>query len=168
MTRYVRRHISQCFKCVASKPFSGKQQGLLHPIPPPDRPFERLHLDHVGPFPKSSGGHTHILVVIDALTRYVRLFPVMSTSTDATIKSLELLFLERGLPLTIVTDCGTAFTSKKFHSFISARNVRHVLNAVRHPRANGIVERVNRTVVPMIIMESEADLRKWHRVISSV
>jgi transposase InsO family protein len=166
MTRYVRRHVSRCFSCLCAKKPSGKQRGYLHPIPPPKRPFERIHVDHLGPFPKSGRGFTHVFVVIDALTRYVRLFPVPSTSTQYVVRCLDQLFLEKGLSDVLISDRGTCFTSRQFHDFLNERHVKHVLNAVRHPRANGVCERVNRSLVPMLIAECNSNTSKWHSVLS--
>ncbi|KAK8786755.1 hypothetical protein V5799_023470 [Amblyomma americanum] len=68
MRRYVREHIRRCFECLICKVPSGKEKGLLHPIPPGRRPFETIHADHLGPFVRSKKGNKYILVVIDNLT----------------------------------------------------------------------------------------------------
>ena len=38
-------------------------------------PFEVLHLDHIGPLKADDKGYTYILVIIDAFSRWVELFP---------------------------------------------------------------------------------------------
>lgn len=43
---YVRAHIKTCRECLLVKIPSGNKPGELHSIPPPSRPFLRLHLDH--------------------------------------------------------------------------------------------------------------------------
>ena len=47
----------------------------------------------------------------------------------------------------IITDRGTAFTSHIFKNFCQEYSIKHVLNAVTTPRANGQCERINRTVL---------------------
>lgn len=47
----------------------------------------------------------------------------------------------------IITDRGTAFTSKTFENFCHTYGIKHVLNAVVTPRANGQCERYNRTIL---------------------
>ncbi len=37
-------------------------------------PFESLHIDHIGPLPADDKGNSHILVMIDAFSRWVELF----------------------------------------------------------------------------------------------
>ncbi|GBM24860.1 hypothetical protein AVEN_23406-1 [Araneus ventricosus] len=88
MQRYIRRHISMCFECFVNKVPSGKRQGFLHPIPTGRRPFAIVHLDHLGPFITSSNRNKELLVIIDNMTRYVRLFPVRFTSSKSVLKFL--------------------------------------------------------------------------------
>ena len=38
-------------------------------------PFYSLHIDHIGPLTPDEKGNTHILVMIDAFSRWVALFP---------------------------------------------------------------------------------------------
>ncbi|KAK8784274.1 hypothetical protein V5799_009360 [Amblyomma americanum] len=162
MRRYVREHIRRCFECLICKVPSGKEKGLLHPIPPGRRPFETIHADHLGLFVRSKKGNKYILVVIDNLTKYVRLFPSRDTSAKSVIKSCEDFTFSHGLPERIITDRGTCFTSKAFEEFCKARGIQHVLNSTRHPRANGQVERVNRTLVPTIMTTMDGnDQREW-------
>ena len=37
-----------------------------------------LHIDHLGPFVKSTLGNTYLIVVVDAFTKYVFMKPVAS------------------------------------------------------------------------------------------
>ncbi|CAK9799271.1 Transposon Ty3-I Gag-Pol polyprotein [Anthophora plagiata] len=70
-------------------------------------------------------------------------------------------------PKRIITDRGTAFTSKTFNEFLTNENVQHTLIAVGTPRANGQVERFNRTIVPMLAKLCETP-SKWDRVLEQV
>lgn len=50
MKRYVKQHIQMCLNCLVHKTPAGKKPGNLHPIPSGRRPFEMVHVDHLGPF----------------------------------------------------------------------------------------------------------------------
>ncbi|UYV84191.1 hypothetical protein LAZ67_X001482, partial [Cordylochernes scorpioides] len=54
MKRYVRHHVGMCLECLFNKVPGGKQQGFLHPIKSGKRPFSIVHMDHVGPFVRST------------------------------------------------------------------------------------------------------------------
>ncbi|XP_077514701.1 uncharacterized protein LOC144125308 [Amblyomma americanum] len=143
------------------------REGLLHPIPPGKRPFEVIHMDHMGPFVPSKKRNQYLLVFIDNLTRFVRLIATRDTSAKHVLRALEEFVLERGLPRTVISDRGSCFTSRAFAEFCTARCIRHVLNSTRHPQANGLVERVNRTVLPVIATSmSDPKQRDWDEKLS--
>ena len=58
-------------------------------------PFDVWGFDFMGPFP-SSNGHTHILVVVDYVTKWVELFQLVVLIITLLLKCLKKLFF-RGL-----------------------------------------------------------------------
>lgn len=162
LRRYVRQHLHQCLECLINKVPSGRKKGFLHPIPPGRRPYEVIHMDHLGPFVKSSKQNQELLVVIDNATKFVHLYPSRSTSSSCVLKAVKELVLMRGLPEKIITDRGSCFTSRAFASYCKDNGIQHTLNSSRYPQANGQVERVNRTLLPLIaIATNNVELRDW-------
>lgn len=43
-----------------------------------DHPFERVHMDLVGPLTPSDAGHKNVLTVVDVLTRFLVAVPLRS------------------------------------------------------------------------------------------
>lgn len=76
----------------------------------PKFPFEIMHLDQLGPFVRSRKGNEHLLVTVDALTLYVVLCPVKLTNPKPVVDAFLELSLYFGMPKTLVTYRGTAFT----------------------------------------------------------
>ncbi|KAF4530047.1 hypothetical protein B566_EDAN018296 [Ephemera danica] len=164
LRRYVKHHVSHCFECIANKVPSGKRPGLLHPIPPGQRPFETVHLDHLGPFVTSSRGNKFLLIAADSLTKYVRLYATKDTSSRYVTMSLNDFIYRHGIPERCITDRGTAFTAQAFEEYCHKHGITHILIATRHPRANGQVERVNRTILPVIASAmTSSNHRDWDR-----
>lgn len=147
MRNFVKKYIKSCLECAYSKVPGGKRPGELHPIKKVDTPFDTIHADHVGPFVRSARGNMYILALIDSFTRYIYLKPVRNTKAFTTIRVFKEYFGIFGVPRRIITDRGACFTSGSFKNFVQDRNIKHVLNAVATPRANGQVERYNRTLV---------------------
>ena len=57
-------------------------------------PFDVWGFDYMGPFP-SSNGYTHILVVVDYVTKWVEAIPTSSADHNTSIKMLkEVIFSE--------------------------------------------------------------------------
>lgn len=117
-----------CFTC------SGCQR---HPWDCPKEPWHRLHIDFAGPFMNSM-----FLLIIDAHSKWVEIFPMNSTTTTNTIEKLRILFSQLGLPKVIVSDNGPQFVSEEFHLFLTQNGIKHITSAPYHPRTNGQAERL--------------------------
>lgn len=147
MRRFVKKYVSACLKCAHHKLPSGVGPGELHPIPKASIPFHTIHADHLGPFIRTKRGNTYILVIVDAFTKFVDITAVRNTKSATSIRVFREHFSYFGVPTRLITDQGTSFTSGKFKAFTQSCGIKHVLNAVATPRANGQVERYNRTIL---------------------
>ncbi|XP_011859081.1 PREDICTED: uncharacterized protein K02A2.6-like [Vollenhovia emeryi] len=167
MRAKVREYINNCLRCIEFSPPSGKAEGYLHGIPKENVPFATIHLDHIGPLEKTGKGYRHLLVIIDAFTKFIRLYPCKSTTTEETIKHLGDYVRAYSRPRRLISDRGTCFTSEVFEEFVRSETIEHVLVAVSTPRANGQVERYNRMITPMLAKLCEAPSR-WDRVLDKI
>lgn len=155
MKRYVRKHIGACAECLMKKIPVGKNPGELHPQEPPQRPFGRVHVDHVGPFVKSDLGNMYVLVILDALTKFVKAYPVKSSRANENLKKFQEFINAYGIPRQVMTDRGSCFTSLEWKEFNECLGIKHTLTSTRWPQANGQVERVMKTLVPTIMTPME-------------
>jgi len=161
----VKQYIKNCVKCLSYSIASGKPEGEMQIYEKGSVPFNTIHVDHFGPMEVTKGKFKYILVIVDAFTKFVWLFPTKSTGTDEVVKSLTVLFGWLGTPSRIVSDRGTAFTSQKFAEFVDGKNIKHVKTAVASPWANGQVERVNRFLKSTLAKITD-DPTKWNEKIS--
>lgn len=82
-----------------------------------------------------------------ASTKWVEVRPVASTDSAATCRFVrEDLVARHGVPKVVVTDNGTAFTAELFAKMCDELGIRHVLVTPGYPQANGLVERLNKTL----------------------
>lgn len=167
MKRYVRQHINMCLDCLVHKKPGGRKPGLLHPIPPGRRPFQVVHVDHLGPFETSVTKNRYLLVVADNLTKYIHLYPCKTTDAAGVVRRMDKLCNERGIPERVITDRGYCFTSRVFKEFCQSRGIQHILNSTRHPQANGQVERANRTILPLLSISTE-NQQRWDAKIKDI
>jgi transposase InsO family protein len=161
MAEYVKEYIRACPKCIYFKPKSGRQEGLLNPIPKRPVPFDTVHLDHLGPFIPSKKGNTYLIVATDAFTKFVVMKPVRTTRTVPVIEFVNAITAVFGNPARVITDRGTAFTSRDFGQYCRESGIEHVLVAVGSARANGQVERSNRTILTAVRSSIDDDDRTW-------
>lgn len=163
----VRHYIDNCLKCIEFSSPSGKKEGLLFNIPKGDKPFITVHVDHLGPLEKTGNRNKYIFVVIDAFTKFVRLYVCRTTKSDEVIKHLCDYFRTYSKPQRIISDRGTSFTSQTFSEFLEKESVKLVLVASGTPRANGQVEIVNKSIIPMLAKLTDS-ANKWDRVLHKV
>lgn len=162
MNRFVKKYVKACINCAYNKELAGKKSGSLHPIPKINAIFHTIHMDHLGPFIKSKRGNNYILGVIDAFSKFIFIKGVRNTKSKTTIKALEEIFSVFGHPKVIISDQGSSFTSGEFKNFTGAIGTRHVCNAVATPRANGQIERYNRTILnSLAAMNHGCDEKDW-------
>ena len=74
LTKAVHRYCSSCLTCVKCK--SGpKPKAPLHPIPT-GKPMQIIHIDIVGPLPRSRSGKRYILTVQCSFTKWAEAFAI--------------------------------------------------------------------------------------------
>lgn len=125
MKRKVHDYIDNCLVCLLANTSSNCKEGEYQLCETPNKPFTTLHVDHFGPLPESSEGAKHILLIVDATTRYTWLFPTRSTGSKEVIIIFKSLFHSFGNPQNLVSDRSTGFTSKEFSEFVTSRNIKH-------------------------------------------
>ena len=147
---------------------NGKEEGFLHNIPKDVKPFEVVHIDHYSTGDKSRS-FKHILVIVDPCTKFVRLYTTKTTNTREVVKLLANYFRSYGRPKNIVSDRGTCFTSNEFQEYLESNNIQHIKIATGSPQANGQVERINRSIGPMIAkLVDPSKGRYWDTVVEDV
>ena len=134
MDKDLERKVNSCRECQTVRVMKNNRQPL-HPWEYPDRAWSRLHIDYAGPMDGSM-----FLVIVDAYSKWVEVLKTSGSTSKITIDQLSKVFTTHGLPDTIVSDNGTAFTSEDFQMFVRRNGIRHVLSAPYHPATNGLAE----------------------------
>ena len=74
------------------------------------------------------------LVIVDAHSKWFEvLLPVNNATTATTFKQLQNVFTTHGLPNTIVSDNGSAFTSNEFSKFTKQNGTEHIKTSPYYP-----------------------------------
>jgi transposase InsO family protein len=109
-------------------------------------PFAQWGLNQVGPLPKSSRGHTYLLVAVEIFSKWIKAVPVTNQEATTAIKFFESITCPYGVPNSIITDNGTNFTSGEFQEFAKELGIKIKYASVAHPKSNGQVKKANRLV----------------------
>ncbi|XP_022805757.1 uncharacterized protein K02A2.6-like [Stylophora pistillata] len=130
--------VRDCHACQANRCKSPEK--VSSPWIWPTRPWQRIHVDFAGPF-----NGQMFLIVVDAKSKWIEVFPMSSTTASTTIRALRFLFATHGLPEVIISHNGPQFVAQEMKDFLKSNGIRHCLSAPYHPASNGETERAVRT-----------------------
>jgi hypothetical protein len=109
----VKQFIRNCHTCQHNKYMPTKKQGLLQPLPIPDKVWDELTMDFVTHLP-ASFGHTVVLVICDRLSKYVHFIalPTKFAAKDLANRFSSEVCRLHGIPKTITSDRDPLFLSQ--------------------------------------------------------
>eukprot|EP00106_Octopus_bimaculoides_P012714 XP_014780156.1 PREDICTED: uncharacterized protein K02A2.6-like [Octopus bimaculoides] len=97
----------------------------------------RLHIDFAGLL-----NGEYYLIDVDNYTKWPEICKCGKAASKVTMEFLDELFVQYGIPDTIVSDNETQFTSKEFKNFCKMHAMEHITTPPFHPRlAERFVER---------------------------
>jgi hypothetical protein len=162
MTKDIEAFCRSCGQCQASKDSTQRPAGLLHTLPIPERPWQSVGMDFLGPLP-TSGNYDYLLVVIDRLTSMVHLIP---TTTKVTASQTAWLYIKEivrlhGVPESIVSDRDVKFTSLFWKELHRILGTRLLMSTSFHPQTDGATERANRSIGQILRSVVSNDQKNW-------
>ena len=159
--RDVRKFVISCSVCNQSKKPTRKNRSplILHQA---GSPMERIHIDFIGPLPKTSKGNEHILMVVDQFTKWVECLPLPSQTAESTACALVNEFFSRfGYPFEIFSDQGRNFESELFAKLCEMMQIHKTRTTPYRPSGNGQVERFNRTLLDAVRCFVQKNPTSW-------
>lgn len=164
----VRNYVLECELCKTSKTPTQVLRPPMGQMAESVRPFQRLYIDLIGPFPRTKKGNIGVLIILDHFTKFTFLAPLKKFNSKLIIEYLkERIFDCFGVPETMVSDNGSQFKSKEFEAFLVKYGVSHVCTAVYSPQSNAS-ERVNRSINEALRSYLRKDQRSWDVYLSSI
>jgi len=133
-------------------------------------PMRRVCVDAIGPINIDDQEQKHILVFIDAFSRYVMLFPVKTVNTVEALHAFNQWIAIFGVPTELKSDNASYFLSDLIKSFLEQTGLDHdTIHPYSHEE-NGLVERANQEVTRhLTAMIADHDLRmNWPKYLPFV
>ena len=150
MKDHCKRYVVNCSVCRRSKAYNDKKQGLLNPLPIPNRKWMDVSLDFVEFLPecrRRNRVYQHILVIVDRLTKRRLYEPLTSLSTDELMDAMSrILFSSYGFPISTVNDRGSQLTAHLWKIVCERYGVRIKFSSAHHPETDGQTENANKVM----------------------
>ncbi|GJW13358.1 putative reverse transcriptase domain-containing protein [Tanacetum coccineum] len=143
---------SKCLTCFKVKVEHQKPSGLLQQPEIPEWKWENIIMDFINKLPRTSSGHDSIWVIVDRLTKSAHFLAIRE---DYKIERLTRLYINEiiarhGVPVSIISDRDSYFTSRFWQSLQKALGTRLDLSTAYHLETDGQSERIIQTLEDML------------------
>ena len=137
--------------------------------------LERIAIDLCGPIkPTSLGGKRYIIFFIDSASRLID-SKLLSSKSQAFHAFIEYKTrAEKQNPKcqirAIKSDLGTEFLNSSFKNYCNKTGIIQQFSGARTPKQNGLIERVNRTIIEMVralLYRSKLPLYLWGEAVTA-
>ncbi|KAF1326182.1 Pol protein, partial [Globisporangium splendens] len=162
MYKWVRKYVRTCEACQRVKP-SGSTQAPLRSLAVPSDSWKSVSMDFIFGLPRDTRGRNGILVFVDRFSKMVHLAPVSDKiSAEKTAKVfVDVVFRLHELPVEIVSDRDTRFTSKFWRALFGLLDTKLSMSTAAHPETDGQTERVNR-VLEDVLRSYATSFKEWN------
>ena len=126
-------------------------------------PEDAMQID-LPPNLPTNGGYQTVMTAIDVFSRYLFAYPLVEATASNTAKVLiDIMTKHSYLPTTIITDKGTAFTSKIIAEITQVLGIILKCATTEHPQTIGKLERTHASLKTNLKMASGEYRRQWHK-----
>ncbi|GJV71552.1 putative reverse transcriptase domain-containing protein [Tanacetum coccineum] len=152
MKKDIATYVSKCLTCSKVKAEHQKPSGLLQQPEIPEWKWENITMDFINKLPRTSSGHDSIWVIVDRLTKSAHFLAIRE---DYKIERLARLYINEivarhGVPVSIISDRDSYFTSRFWQSLQKALGTRLDLSTAYHPETDGQSKRTIQTLEDML------------------
>ncbi|KAJ9547942.1 hypothetical protein OSB04_020485 [Centaurea solstitialis] len=145
-------YVSKCLTCARIKAEHQKPSGLLQQPEIPEWKWERISMNFVTKLPKTKKGHDWIWVIVDRLTKSAQFLPIRESFSIDRLTQLYVneIVMRHGVPISIISDRDSRFTSRFWQSLQEALGTSVDLSTTYHPQTDGQTERTIQTLEDML------------------
>ena len=109
-------------------------------------PFCTIYIDHKGHIHPTSAGNVHCLLIVDAFSRFLMVYPVRNTTALATITAVGKWILSFGIPQLIIHDRSTDSINTEFINWTKELGITLRPRTAYSSWTNGEIETQNQHI----------------------
>ena len=138
-----------CSHCQKMKPYTSTAKPPIKKIQT-DRPFQLVHVDLLE-LPHSGQRYRYVINAVDQYTKWLATQPLKDKTSRSCADAMDKILASLpSLPDTIISDNGGEFKGGPFRELLCQYGVKQKFVTPYSPQSNGLVERVNRTLLGII------------------
>ena len=131
--------------------------------------FDKVAMDIAGPLKVTKNGYKYILALVDHFSKYPVLVPMKSIDSESIAEAVFTKWISIfGPPNSLHSDRGSNLNSELVMKLCKEFNIQKTKTTPYYPQGDGIVERLFRTVKPLLGIVSEERNFDWSQAIPIV
>ncbi|GJX10285.1 retrotransposon protein, putative, ty3-gypsy subclass [Tanacetum coccineum] len=152
MKAEIATYVSKCLTYAKVKAECQKPSGLLVQHVITVWKWEKITIDFITKLPKTSTSQDTIWVIVDRLTKSAHFLPLKETDSmeKLTRQYLKEVVLRHGVPVLIISDQDSKFTSQFWKSLNKALGTQLDISTTYHPQTDGQSERTIQNLEDML------------------
>ncbi|GBG73151.1 hypothetical protein CBR_g12869 [Chara braunii] len=157
-------YVRSCKVCLRNKTTTRTPLGLLRPLRISDRTGDSVSNDFM------DTQTSEVMVIVDRPSKYAVVVPLPAEArTDLVVeKFFDHWVSEHGIPLLIVSDRDTRFTSQNWQELMKVYGSKLLMSSGRHPETNGQTEQMNKLLQQVLRMYIRPDQINWDEMLTKV
>ncbi|KAL5571463.1 hypothetical protein UlMin_021060 [Ulmus minor] len=153
--------VQKCDKCQRFSTIPHQPPEELTPVSSP-WPFAKWGIDLIGPLPTARGQLKYAVVAIDYYTKWVEAEALAKiTEQNVTNFIWKHIICRFGIPRELVSDHGTQFENERLRATCRNLGITKIFSSPAHPKSNGQVEAVNKTIKYTLKKKLEKSKGAW-------
>lgn len=145
MSKDIAKYVKSCITCKKNKTHVHTREKLTI-TNTPQKAFDVVVIDTIGPFVKSDNGYEYAITIICDLTKYLVTVPITNKSAKSVATAIfENFILIYGPMKKIITDMGTEYKNETMNELCKLMKIKYVTSTAHHHQTVGTVERSHRT-----------------------
>lgn len=168
MRNSVKHYVESCHVCKTAKSRTTKENGLLQPLPIPDRPWTHIAMDLITHLPRTKSGNDAVAVFVDRFSKAAIFVPCKTTCTAPDVAQIffKHVFKNHGLPKSIVSDRDTRFTSQFWSNLFACLGTSLDMSTAYHQQTDGQSEKTIQTLEQYLRMYTSKSQDDWDELLS--
>ena len=166
----VKQYIQNCRFCKLRKADNFRAKVPIQEYNRMGRPLDRVHADLAGPFQPTEGtGFVYVLIIKDALTKFMILVPLLDKSAETVTKAFTTQVLSHyGPPKMLITDKGTDFVNKQMKHWCKVIGTVKKNTTPANPRSDGLAENAVKTMKDMLVSYINVFQTNWDKYLALI
>ena len=140
-----------CAQCEVCAHFKSMPNNLFWGQPPFSlTPGHTIHADVIGPLTTGRGGFRYIHCIVDSATRMCAAYPMRTPTSSGAIRNFCAWIRKYGRFSVLFTDNASYYDSDILNRWLQEHEIEHLKIAPYMHNSNGLVERLNGTLIDRI------------------